>query len=270
MPRQARITASTGIYHIMIRGINKQVIFEDTEDEEKFLELLSKYKKRCGFLLLGYCLMDNHVHLLLKEAVNPSIETIKGRDHIVGPGEPIKTILKKIGISYAYYFNLKYNRTGHLFQDRYRSEPVENEAYLLIVLRYIHQNPVKAGLCKRPEQYSRSSYNDYFCENDNTITETQCILEILPRETLKEFTDSENDDKCIDMVYEEAVPKTDREASEFLYRMANCRSSADFQQLSIHDRDFCLKMLRQEGFGVKQICRVTGCSRMIVYRSLNK
>ena len=80
MPRQARGKSESGVYHIMIRGINQQIIFEDDEDQEKYLQLLRFYRKRCGFALYGYCLMDNHVHLLVKEAARPSIVTIMEKE----------------------------------------------------------------------------------------------------------------------------------------------------------------------------------------------
>ena len=123
--------SGSGIYHVMIRGINYQSIFEDSEDREKYLQLLRNTRKRCGFALYGYCLMGNHVHLLVKEAAGPSVITMQGGDVEVGPGEPLESIFKRLGVSYVRYFNRKYKRVGHLFQDRYRSEPIEDDAYLL-------------------------------------------------------------------------------------------------------------------------------------------
>ena len=122
MPRTRRLKSETGIYHVILRGINKQTIFEDDEDSEMFLKTLKQYKSQSQFKLLAYCLMGNHVHLLLK------IEK-----------DELGQIFRRIGASYVYWYNHKYNRTGHLFQDRYKSEVVETDAYLFAVLRYIHQ-----------------------------------------------------------------------------------------------------------------------------------
>ena len=97
MARQARKHSETGIYHVMLRGINHQTIFEDGEDEEKYLELLQVYKKRCGFELYGYCLMGNHVHLLLKEAAKNAVIIVKNRDIDAGPGESLETVLLASG-----------------------------------------------------------------------------------------------------------------------------------------------------------------------------
>ena len=92
MARQARKMSGSGIYHVMIRGINYQSIFEDGEDREKYLQLLRNTRKRCGFALYGYCLMGNHVHLLVKEAAGPSVMTMQGGDVEVGPGEPLESL----------------------------------------------------------------------------------------------------------------------------------------------------------------------------------
>ncbi|WP_332310325.1 MULTISPECIES: transposase [Metabacillus] len=131
IPRVARTKSSSGIYHIMLRGINRQTIFEDDEDKIKFLVTLKKYKEISKFQLYSYCLMDNHIHLLLKES-----------------GETISESIKRISSSYVYWYNNKYERCGLLFQERFKSENVENILYFLTVLRYIHQNPLKAGLAK--------------------------------------------------------------------------------------------------------------------------
>jgi putative transposase len=134
MPRNARKKSESAIYHIMLRGINKQTIFEDDEDKEKFIQT------SCGYNLYVYCLMSNHVHFLLK--------TNK---------EPLEKIMKRIGASYVYWYNWKYERIGHLFKDRFRSEPVEDDAYFLTVLRYIHQNPLKAGFVQDIAKYRYKS-----------------------------------------------------------------------------------------------------------------
>jgi len=130
MPRYARKKSDIGIFHIMLRGINKQTIFEDDEDRRRFMETIERFKAVSKYEIYGYCLMSNHVHLLLKETE-----------------EAISTAIKRICSSYVYWYNWKYERCGHLFQERYKSEIVENDAHVLTVLRYIHQNPVKA--CRR-------------------------------------------------------------------------------------------------------------------------
>ncbi len=112
-------------------------MFEDDEDYIKYLDVLRECKEISGYKLYGYCLMGNHLHLLLKTGK-----------------EDLEQIFKRIGARYVYWYNFKYGRSGHLFQDRYKSEPVETDSYIVTVLRYIHQNPVKAGICSDPEDTS--------------------------------------------------------------------------------------------------------------------
>ena len=142
MPRTARQHGNSGYYHIIARGIGKQVLFEEDEDYYFFLNTLKKYMEEEKYQVVAYCLMENHFHLLLK------IED--GMDRI----------MKKISTRYAFYYNTKYEREGHLFQDRYKSLPIENDLYLMSVVRYIHNNPVKAGISS-VDRYRWSSWYAY-------------------------------------------------------------------------------------------------------------
>ena len=129
MPRHARRRSSSGIYHVILRGANRQEIFHKEEDRIRFLDTLNRYRIKNGVRVLAWCLMDNHVHLLLREQDNN-----------------LSDLMKRLGISYASYYNWTYGTNGHLFQDRFKSEVVESYGYLARVVRYIHMNPVKAGL----------------------------------------------------------------------------------------------------------------------------
>ena len=128
----------------MLRGINRQQIFEDGEDYDKFLSILNDCKLLSDFKLYAYCLMGNHIHLLIKEEQ-----------------EGLDPIFRRIDSRFVYWYNAKYDREGHLFQDRYRAESIDNEEYLFTVLRYIHQNPVKASLCETVDEYEFSSYSEF-------------------------------------------------------------------------------------------------------------
>jgi len=186
MPRTARIKSSTGIYHIITRGINQQNIFCCEDDYERFLNTLSRYSRKSSCEIYAYCLMDNHIHLLLKEGQ-----------------EPLATTMKRIGTSYVYYYNWQYNRKGHLFQDRYKSEPVEYDAYFLTVLRYIHLNPIKAGIADDLASYPYSSYREY--TNRAKITDTGFALSLFNQDqdkSIEEFINfhyQPNDDRCLDI-----------------------------------------------------------------------
>ena len=154
MPRQARKKCESGIYHVLLRGINRQTIFEDEEDSDKLFKTLGIYKTELNCSIYAYCFMHNHVHLLIHTGKEDAAE-----------------FMRKVGAKYVYWYNRKYDRIGGLFQDRYKSEPVENDSYFLTVLRYIHLNPVKAGICKTASGYKESSYNDYMHPRRGQITD---------------------------------------------------------------------------------------------------
>ena len=173
----------------MLRGINQQQIFEDSEDYEKFLQILKDCKAVSEYKLFAYCLMGNHIHLLIQE-----------------DKEPIEQVIKRLATRFVYWYNIKYQRVGHLFQDRFKSEPVEDDAYFMTVIRYIHQNPVKAGLCKNVREYEYSSYKNFF-DNSNLI-DKNFVLGIIPIELFEEFNTEITNDKCLEIV--ECTPKIEQ------------------------------------------------------------
>ena len=247
MPRGARRQAESGIYHLMMRGINRQRIFEDEDDSGRFLEVLADYKKTCEYELLGYCLMGNHVHILMK----------------VGT-EPLQTVMRRIASKYVYWYNVKYERVGHLFQERFKSEPVEDDAYLMTVLRYIHRNPVKAGLCKRPEDHRLSSYGDYLGRVG--ITDTGLVLSMVSPSELAAFTSQEAVDECLDMPERPDRRLTDKDAAAAIERISGCSSPSAFQALPPDERDRFFPPILEAGVSVRQASRLTGIPVGVVRR----
>ena len=162
MPRRPRQKSETGVYHVMVRGINKSDIFFDDQDRLHYLRTLLRAKKGNAINLYGYCLMTNHIHLVLKDHDN-------GR---------LPIFMKSLGISHASFINWKYDRVGHLYQNRYRSEIISTEGDLLACLRYVHNNPPKAGLSSTPGEYRWSSYSDYLRQNENELVSTEYILNL--------------------------------------------------------------------------------------------
>lgn len=156
MPRTSRKISYSGFYHVMIRGVNKEIIFKDDRDRMNFLHLLKYYKTKLNCVIHAYCLMDNHVHILIEDSNNKLGE-----------------LMRNVTSVYAREFNEKYNRVGHLFQERYKSQNVENDYYLLRLIRYIHRNPEKAVISKT-EDYIWSSYNEYI--NGTKIIKRDFIL----------------------------------------------------------------------------------------------
>jgi REP-associated tyrosine transposase len=147
MARPLRLEFPGAFYHILVRGNQRQDIFVDDQDRVEYLDRLKRYKRERGFVLYAYVLMTNHIHLL--------IETGK---------TPISKIMQLINLTYTQYFNKKYGKVGHLFQGRYKSFLCDRDEYLLSLVRYVHLNPVRAKLVKRPEEYRWSSHKDYLTE----------------------------------------------------------------------------------------------------------
>lgn len=250
MPRQARVRSETGIYHAMVRGNNKSVIFWCEEDYRKFIQIIYLVKEISGFDLFAYCLMDNHAHLLLKET-----------DKV-----DVSDIMKRINIRYAMWHNYKYSRIGHFFQGRFKSEPVNDEAYYANVLRYIHQNPLKAGKCVDILDYEWSSYKKYqliykgFVENlDNGIN----LGYWRNWAEFDHFNRLENNDHCLEIT--KKVNYTD-EALEVLiendYDLVSARLNSNDK------RDCMLAQIKSDTLVTNsQLSKVTGIPLRIVERA---
>lgn len=157
MPRAARIAPKEYLYHILTRGNNRQDVFKDEKDYEKYLEILKKYKDKYKFKLYHYVFMTNHIHLV----VEPKEE-----------GGNLAEIMKGINLSYAQYYKRKYKHTGHFWQDRYKSIIISKDNYLLACGSYIELNPIRAKIAEDPKDYPWSSYNTYaFGKKDHLIDE---------------------------------------------------------------------------------------------------
>ncbi|WP_026572832.1 transposase [Bacillus sp. UNC438CL73TsuS30] len=164
MSRQHRIWFPGAKYHITNRGNRRSSIFYDEQDHLAYLDLLKEVRSVFPFHLHAYCLMTNHIHLL--------IETIHHHP---------KYIMKMLNSRYAMYFNKRHHLVGHLFQGRYGAELIDTAEYLLDVSRYIHLNPVGANMVKSPEHYPWSSYSAYISNSHNLeIVTTKEILSFFP------------------------------------------------------------------------------------------
>jgi putative transposase len=143
MPRKARVEIP-GYYHIINRGVDKRNIFLKDEDFHYFLDLLYKESKNYNIILHNYCLMSNHYHLFIQLH-----------------SKNLSKFMRQINSQYAIYFNKTYKRTGHLWQGRFKSQIVPNEAYFYILIRYIEQNPLNAKIVKNIEEYEYSSAHHF-------------------------------------------------------------------------------------------------------------
>ena len=250
MPRAARKKSSTGIYHVMLRGINRQSIFLDDEDNEKFMQTLKECKIESEFELYGYCLMGNHLHLLLKEGK-----------------ESLSLVFRRIGARYVYWYNWKYKRSGHLFQDRYKSEAVESDPYFTVVLRYIHQNPMKAGICGSIGEYRWSSYNEYI--NKKGIVDCEYALGIIGNNSFEKFMEEKSDGHCLEL-NDSGKRMTDEELIAKIEEVFKIKAIM-IQNEPMEKRNHILgSILKIGGVSTRQLSRVSGVSTGIIWSLSSK
>lgn len=160
MARKSRIHFEGAIYHVVCRGNNKSYVFESNAEKEKYLSIIQRYKEKFNFKLHAYCIMSNHVHLLI------GIEEV-----------PLNKIMQGIQQVYTYYYNKKHSRSGHVFQQRYNSTICLDHLYLTNLLRYIHQNPVRANI-PSGINYEYSSHNVYAGIRENSIVDQDFIIKL--------------------------------------------------------------------------------------------
>ena len=159
MPRKPRIEIGGGLYHVISRGNNRRKIFRSHDDYLRFTSIVAQQKAKLPFYLYAYCLMPNHVHLL-----------IEMRD------DPVSRIMQRVLTSYSQYHNRKYKKIGHVFQGRYKSILCQTDRYLGELVRYIHLNPVRAKIVKRPENYEYSGHRAYIGEDTSGLVDTEPVL----------------------------------------------------------------------------------------------
>lgn len=159
MARKPRVEVEGGLYHVITRGNNRQVIFNSDDDYHKFLSLLEIQKSRLPFFLYAYCLMSNHVHLLIERQA-----------------DAIGRIMHRVLTGYSQYYNRKYRTVGHLLQGRHKAILCQTDRYLSELVRYIHLNPVRAKIVGRPEQYQYSSHRSYLGTQASGIVDVDPVL----------------------------------------------------------------------------------------------
>ena len=251
MARQARQKSSTGIYHVVLKGLDGRNIFLDDADRLMFIDKLKKARQAGGFKLYAYCLMDNHVHLLVKEE------------------EELGQSIKRITVGYVQLHNNKYGRSGHLFQNRFNSEVVEDERYLITVLRYIHRNPLKAGMISKLEFYPWSSYPSIIqsYQTDQTLLDTQMIRDYFPKKSdFVRFSQEENQDQCLEI--KTKIRLSDQQLTEIL------KKNREYHHLESYEKSKRNQLIRQmhgeTGSNIRQLSRVLGLGKMIIEQALKE
>ena len=255
MPRTSRTLSSIGIYHIILRSVNQHIIFEEDADYQKFLFVLSDCKANHDIELYAYCLMDNHIHLLLYAA-----------------NENLATFFQSLGTRFVRWYNGKYFRSGHLFQDRYFSKPIETNSAFLAVLMYIHNNPVKANICRYPSEYRWSSYNAFYGQNDRLVDPTYAYHIAGSKEALLHLFsvyDSSADDKNPLFADDHRTinhHRTDEQALSIFRELTGLTNTSEVIALPKAKRNSYIRILKEKNLTNKQIARLMDISVTTVKR----
>lgn len=247
MSRPPRIISKTGLYHIMFKGLNGQTLFEDDSDYEKMTDIISDIKEEKEFKVYAYALMSDHVHLFIHER----------------EAGDIKKIMHKLLTRYAGYYNFKYTRSGPLIENRYKSEPIEDEVYYLSLVRYIHQN------ASDMTGYKWSSYKSYI--DGDGIADTDDVLDMFSRdgeEAVKLFVEFHQDTEMTDFFISETKRLTDEQLKRKMRGVLG--EEIEISKLPKKERDEKLAILRDNGFTIGELERITGISRSIVTRAGHK
>lgn len=248
MARPLRSTADSQIYHVTSRGVGKQIIFEDEADRKRYLNYLYKYvSASANFEVIAWCLMSNHVHLLVRSTL-----------------EELSATMHRVNTAYALSYNTRYKRVGPLFQGRFKSEPVDDDAYLLTVVRYIHQNPVKAGLTKDCS-YRWSSYNSYVSEEGPIRAISSWVLDLFGGKDefirfhgILDYTDPE------ESMAKKRAKAVDEALVASAKRVLGTVAVSEICGLEQEKRNRALLMLVRSGMSVRQVERLTGVSKSVV------
>lgn len=246
MPRNSRKLLGEMLCHHMVQGINKEPIFKTEEEKKEYLLLLKKYYQQFKVDIIAYCIMDNHVHMLLYS------EKIQN----------ISNFMKQVNSIYAMHYNKKNNRVGYVYRNRFKSVPIMNREQLYTCIKYIHMNPVKAKIVEKESTYKYSSYNDYlnkkgfihekilkfiFSSTDNYIEKFQSI----------KYINLESENKKLKEAFENFLIK----------------ENINLQQI-LKDRNYikkfiCYLISNNYKFLKKDIAGLLGISKSTLYRKLN-
>lgn len=242
LPRIGRQYSQSNVYHIIIRGNDKQDIFYDDQDRLLFKERVKESKEKFKYQIYSYCLMNNHVHLLIR--VNKGF---------------LSKVMQSLVMRYSIYYNKKYNRIGHVFQDRFLSKKVEKLDYLLTVCKYIHRNPEKAGI-EKTEDYYWSSYNEYV--NKERVIDKKIIMHYFNNNIKlfeKYMLNNDDMEQIINLSEFELKTKlTDEDINEIICKKYNLRNSSDISLLKDIEKQRIFKELSQiKGTSISQIARVS-------------
>lgn len=257
MPREARKRSRTGIYHVLLRGKDGQVLFHDDEDYARFLDAFYLCREKTGIKVYGWCLLSSHAHLLLKEGT-----------------EDLSGTVKRLAVSYAWYLRSKYKTRGPVFHDRFSSEAVEQDSDLLNLIRFIHRNPVRAGLVSFPGKWKWSSCRPYygFPGYPDGLLDDSLILSMfdndtdLARRLFIQFNEQESNDWFLDETRPGRL--SDEEAFKAIKQALEGYEISLIRNLPAAERNELLRRIKAiEGVSLRQAARIIGVSHVLIHRA---
>ncbi len=248
MVRQARTESETGFYHIMVRGVNKEKIFKTEREKERIVMIIKEKMQEVLCKIVAYCVMDNHMHLII----------------IAEKSELVK-IMKKVNISYAMSYNQRHERIGPVFQDRFKSENITDEGYLYGAIRYIHNNPIKAGMVSKAEEYRWSSIREYLSDEKIIIdieTKEEIMGGFISEKDFIEFHNIEDDTNHLE-IKEEAEKEKKIWAEKIIQDYFKEKGIIDKGQAK-KEEGLLKKLLKETDLSYRKIAELTGANLRII------
>lgn len=250
MPRQPRYSLPSEFSHVTIRGLGRRIIFEDTQDKQKFLRLLLNKLSDTEVFVYAWCLMDNHAHFLFRAS-----------------SANLSKMMQRLGTSYAQYYNGRHGHVGKVFQNRFNALPIESVSHLLATIRYIHRNALDTGFAF--EQYAWSSYHEIVNMDSNAekTVDTDAVLELFGGlDRFLAFHNIENETDSIIRIDNYRRKIDDAEARDIASKMFGKSFSDLICAMQKSDRDKAIAKLRYAGLSIRQIERLTGVGRGVIGR----
>lgn len=252
MPRKQRAISKVGLYHVMSRGNNKSKVFQEEIYKKIIFKLMLKQERKARIELYGWCIMDNHIHIIIKSSI-----------------KKMSKAMQEINGDFARIYNYREQTTGHVFGARYKSEAIENETYLLNVIRYVHNNPVKAGIVTEPSKYGWSSYRSYL--NAKMSNKEINVMEYYfnnKKDHFKKFHTLEDNEIYLD-IHEDLMELRIRKAKKILGQYLVRHGLNTSNDLRYHPdiRDTVVKdILKSTELSIMKTCELTNLSYSCVQR----
>lgn len=245
MPRVSRQPSATGFYHVIFRGNGRQLLFEDDDDRRYFLGLLTKKAAKFDIAIIAWCLMSNHIHLLLED-----------------PKTQLSQAMHGLATAYARHFNCRSGHVGSVFQGRFTSVAITSDRQLLQAVRYIHENPRKAGIAQARE-YRWSSFGEYL-HGARVIDGAKALELVGGRAGFERLCE---DERFASYYVRPMKRVSDEDAAAAARSMLDGGDPAHIKALPRARRNEALRKLREAGMSIKQIERLTGIGRSTISRA---